>query len=108
MTYLNYFVIRISFFLMHKLYSCQKSQFMQVIESLVDAFDKKPESDVLIIDGSALVNSLSPKTSRTFEEYAVQNVVPIIHTFSSKHTRTDILCSMYIGLLVIRLNHDLS
>ena len=87
--------MKISFFFLHTLYSCQKSQLTSVIESLVVAFDKEPESYVPIIDGSALVTSLSPKTSQTFEEYVVQDVVPIIQKLISKHNRTDIVFNGY-------------
>ena len=46
---------------------------MSVLELPVVPSDKKPDYDVLIIDGSALVKSLSLKVSRTFEEYAGQD-----------------------------------
>ena len=39
--------------------------------------------------------SLSLKTSKTFEEYAVQDVVPKIQMYSSKYERTDIIFDVY-------------
>ena len=38
---------------------------------------------------------MPPKTSKTFEEYAVQDVVPKILTYSSKYERTDIVFDVY-------------
>ena len=36
----------------------------------------EPAADTIIIDGSPLVNSLPPRSSRTFEDYAVLDVPP--------------------------------
>ena len=38
----------------------------------------KKKCDAIIFDGSSLVHSLSPKASVTFEDYAVQDVIPKI------------------------------
>lgn len=43
-----------------KLYTCQKSQLAAILESHVGIPDTEPEADTIIIDGSALVNSLLP------------------------------------------------
>ena len=53
-----------------KLHASQKSQLAAVIESHVTLSDNEPSADVIIIDGSALVNILPPRTSKTFEYYA--------------------------------------
>ena len=52
-----------------RLYSCQKSQLTSILETYVPPVDKEPQADVLIVDGSALVHSLAPKRSKTFEDY---------------------------------------
>ncbi|RXN30245.1 Venom prothrombin activator pseutarin-C non-catalytic subunit [Labeo rohita] len=64
-------------------------------EATISPPDKQPECGAIIIDGSSLVYSLSPKTSKTFEEYAVQDVVPKIQAYSSKYERTDIIFDVY-------------
>ncbi len=58
--------------------------------------DTEPEADAIIIDGSALVNSLHPRTSKTFDDYARVNVLPIIQAFSAKYRRTDIVFDVYL------------
>jgi len=49
----------------------------------------------IIFDGTALLLSLPPRASSTFEEYAEKEVVPKIKTFSSKFARTDIVLDEY-------------
>ena len=44
-----------------KLHSCQKSQLTAIIESLVTIPNNGPHADAMIVDGSALVNSLPPR-----------------------------------------------
>ena len=53
--------------------------------------------DAIIVDGSALVNSLPPRTSKTFEGYAASVVLPTIIglSLSIKHNRTDIVFDVY-------------
>jgi hypothetical protein len=50
---------------------------------------------LLILDGSALINALLPRISKTFEEYAVLEVVPKVQTYSCTSTRTDIVFDVY-------------
>ena len=78
-----------------QLHTCQKSQLAVILEAHVTLPDTEPEADVIIIDGSALVNSLPPRTSKTFEEYAVLDVVPTVLAYSSKYKRTDIGFDVY-------------
>ena len=51
-----------------KLHYGQKSQLANILEGTISPTDKQPQCDAIIIDGSSLVYSLSPKTSKTFEE----------------------------------------
>lgn len=77
------------------LYPGKKSDLVGILENTIALLDSQPECDVIIIDGAALVHSLSPKTSKTFEEYAVRDVVPKIRSYSSKYERTDIVFDVY-------------
>ncbi len=79
-----------------KLHSCQKSDLVSLLQSQVMIPDTEPEADAIIIDGSALVNSLHPRTSKTFDDYARVNVLPIIQAFSAKYRRTDIVFDVYL------------
>ena len=78
-----------------KLHTCQKSQLAAVLESHITLPDNEPQADVIIIDGSALVNSLPPRSSKTFEEYATLDVIPRIRAYSIYYERTDIVFDVY-------------
>jgi len=78
-----------------KLYSCQKSQLAAILKSHVAIPDAEPEADTIIIDGSALVNSLPPQTSKTFEDYAMMVVLPTIQAYSTKYQRMDLVFDVY-------------
>ena len=59
--------------------------------------DTEPEADAIIIDGSALVNSMRPSTSKIFDDYARVKVLPTtIQDFSAKYKRTDIVFDVYL------------
>ena len=57
--------------------------------------DKEPDADVLIVDGSALVHALPPKRSKTFEDYAALDFLPVIHMYTSKYTMTHLVFDVY-------------
>ena len=78
-----------------KLHTCQKSQHAAVRESHVTLPDNEPQADVITIDGSALVNVLPPRTSKTFENYAPLDVLLTIRAYSIKYERTDIVFDIY-------------
>eukprot|EP00058_Branchiostoma_floridae_P021206 XP_002606696.1 hypothetical protein BRAFLDRAFT_72537 [Branchiostoma floridae] len=78
-----------------KLYTSQKSQLAAILESKVTIPDVEPQADTIIIDGSALVNTLLPRTSKTFEDYAILDVLPIVQAYSTKYKRTDIVFDVY-------------
>ena len=69
------------------LHSCQKSQLATILETHVTPPDTEPEASVIILDGLALINALPPMISKTFEEYAVLEVVPKVKTYSCTYTR---------------------
>ena len=77
------------------LHTCKKSHLAAVLESHVTLPDNEPHDDVFIIDGSALVDILPPRTSNTFEDYATLDVLPTIRAYSIKYERTYIVFDEY-------------
>ena len=63
--------------------------------AVVADLDVEKSPDGVVIDGSALVHSLVPRRSKTFEEYADHEVVPKIKMYSEKYQRTDIVFDVY-------------
>ena len=78
-----------------KLHSCQKSQLASILAANITSPDADPEATIIVIDGSALINSLPPRGARTFGEYAALDVVPKVKTFFSAYKRTDIVFDVY-------------
>ena len=78
-----------------KLHTCTKSDLVDVLQAKVTLPETKPESDILIVDGAALVNNLAPRTPKTFEEYAREDILPKVEYYSTKHKRTDIIFDVY-------------
>ena len=64
-----------------KLHSGQKSLLASILEAKNAVLDAKPEASVIIVDGSALINALTPRALRKFEEYANKNVFPKVEAF---------------------------
>ena len=64
-----------------KLHSCQKSQLASIRERDITCPDNKPDATAIVIDGSALVNSLPPRAQRTFGEYAMLDLLPKVRWF---------------------------
>ena len=56
-----------------KLYPCQKSQLDSILETYITCPEKEPDTEVIIIDGSALVHTLppihSPRHLRTMQHW---------------------------------------
>ena len=73
--------------------SCRptKSDLTDVLQNKVRILQSKPESDVLIVDGTSPVHAVRPKVSEMFDEYAKNNFLPLIHKYSSGHRRTDVV-----------------
>ena len=78
-----------------RLHVCQKSQLATVLEGKVTLPDAEPVTDAIIIDGSALVNTLPPRTSKTFAEYAEMEFISKVDTCARKYHRTDIVLDTY-------------
>ena len=66
-----------------------------MLQNLVTTPETEPDADTIIIDGAALVHSLPPWISKTFEEYAMFDVLPTIQAYSTKYNRTDIVFDVY-------------
>ena len=64
-----------------RLRMCQKSQLTEILQALVTLPDSEPEGDTIIIDGSALINSLPPRSSKTFDDYAKEDILPKVESF---------------------------
>ena len=62
--------------------SCQ--DILAILEAYVPSVDKEPEASVLIVDGSALVHALPPNRSKTFEDYAALDFLPVVHMYTSQ------------------------
>ena len=71
-----------------KLHTCQKPHLTTILESLLTTPETGPDFDTL-----SLVNSLPPRSSETFEEYAV--LLHTIQAYSTKYKRTDIVFDVY-------------
>ena len=63
-----------------KLHTCTRSHLADILQVKGTLPEKKPESDVFIGDGSAMVNTLPPHSSKTFDEYAINDTLPRIET----------------------------
>jgi len=64
---------------------------LSILENHVTFADTEPVADTIICDGSALMNTLPPRTAHTFEDYALLDVLRTILACSSNYDRTDIV-----------------
>ena len=78
-----------------KLHIATKSDLVNVLQTKVELPETKPETDVLIVDGTFLVNTVMPKTPKTFEEYARNDIFPKVEHYSGNYKRTDINFNIY-------------
>ena len=56
----------------------------------------EPKADVLIFDGSAFVNVVTPRKSKTFEVFVITEILPILEAYSSKYKIIDIVFYVYM------------
>lgn len=78
-----------------RLRTCQKSQLTEILQGKVTLPDSDPVGDAIIIDGSALINSLPPRSSKTFDDYASEDILPRVESFGIKYKRVDIVFDVY-------------
>ena len=56
----------------------------------------QPDTDAVILDGSAIINILKPVTVQKFEECALNVVIPHIHRYLEKSHRVNIVWDQYL------------
>lgn len=78
-----------------KLHTCQKSQLAEIPQAQVSMPDTEPRGDTVIIDGSALINALPPRTSKTFDDYAREDIIQKVESYCAKYKRVDIVFDVY-------------
>ena len=66
------------------LLTCLKSLLVPIFEAKAALPNVIPSIEVIIIDGSALVNDNQPRTSKMFEEYAIKEFASNIQSYASK------------------------
>ncbi|CAE1318539.1 unnamed protein product [Acanthosepion pharaonis] len=76
-----------------KLHVATKSDLVGVLQTKVELPDTKPETDV--VDGAFLVNTITPRKPKTFEECTRQDILPKVQYYSSNYKRTDIIFYVY-------------
>ena len=57
--------------------------------------ERAPEGDVIIVDGSAMVNSTPSRTSKTFEDYAREDILPKIKCNGATYKRVYVFFDVY-------------
>ncbi|MES9879581.1 MAG: hypothetical protein ABW185_01720 [Sedimenticola sp.] len=75
-----------------------KSDLLSCLESCVDVADDipLPATDVVILDGAAVVNFLKPQsTNKTFSDYAAKVFVPYVQGQMQRSSRVDIVWDQY-------------
>ncbi|XP_014665390.1 PREDICTED: ski oncogene-like [Priapulus caudatus] len=77
------------------LHECQKSQLASILEAKVAVPETEPVADAIVIDGSALVNALPPRASKTSAEYATLDFIPKVATYAVKYKRMGIFFDVY-------------
>ena len=68
---------------------------MEILEEKVTFPNLEPQADAIIIDVSAMVNATPPEKSKTFDEYAKENIPPKVEFCSRKYKRTDTVSDIY-------------
>ena len=74
---------------------CQKSQLVEIIEAQVNIPDREPKGDVIIFDGSALINASPPRTSKIFYDYAKEDTIPKVEYYGARYERVDVVFDVY-------------
>ena len=78
-----------------RLHTCQKSQLAALLQAQVTMPERDPEGDAIIIDGSALINALPPHSSKIFDDYAREDILPKVESYGAKYKRVDIVFDVY-------------
>ena len=78
-----------------KLRTCIKSYLSDILQAKVALHEKKLETDVLIVYGSAMVNRLPPRSPKTFDEYVRTDILSRIERYSLVYKWTYIVFDVY-------------
>ena len=78
-----------------KRHTCQKSQLTEILQAQVDMPEKALEGEVIIVDGSAMVNTTHPRASKTFEDYARDDILPKIKLYGATCKIVDVVFDVY-------------
>uniref|UniRef100_UPI00358E9C5E uncharacterized protein n=1 Tax=Myxine glutinosa TaxID=7769 RepID=UPI00358E9C5E len=77
----------------------KKSDLLQCLEDLVphsdDADHTTSEVDMVIIDGAAIANVITPGTSETFNEYSKEFMIYVRRQFTGSVCRVDVVFDVY-------------
>ena len=72
---------------------------MTVLETDINLPGAEPKANAFINDGAALINEKSPGTTRTYDDYAKDVIIPTLQSYSRHCYRTDIVFDIYINLI---------
>lgn len=78
-----------------KIHTTQKSQLAEILQKQVIMPEKQPDANCIIIDGSAFVNAVSPKSPKTFDAYVQEDIIPKIESYGTKYGRVDVVFDVY-------------
>ena len=57
--------------------------------------ERAADGEVIIVDDSAMVNTTPPRTSKTFEDYAREDILPKIKFYGATYKRVDVVFDVY-------------
>ena len=61
----------------------------------MDISERAHEGEVIIGDDSAMVNTKPPRTSKTFEDYAREDIIPKIKLYGALYKIVDVVFDVY-------------
>ena len=76
----------------------KKSDLVGCLEDLIPPRENasSPAVEVVILDGTAIVNMLAPGTTKTFSEYATQVFLPYVKSQLQHASRVDVVFDEYL------------
>ena len=57
----------------------------------MDIPERAPKEEVIIVDVSAMVDTTPPRTSKTFEDYAREDILRTIKVYSTTYKKVDVV-----------------
>ena len=74
-----------------------KADLLHCLDSNPSEHNHAPVTDVIVIDGAAVVQMLNPGTSKTFQEYSDTVFSPYISTLLKNTARIDLVWDVYLS-----------